>query len=73
MRVDDYYTVRRRSWFRLHEKGGKRHEVPAHQYAEPYIDAYLGAAGIADEKKEPRFRNDPWPKRRAHEKSVGPP
>ena len=28
MKVEDYYTEGRRAWFRLHEKGGKRHEVP---------------------------------------------
>ena len=30
MRVDDYYPVGKRWWLRLHEKGGKRHEMPAH-------------------------------------------
>ena len=34
MKVEDYYTEGRRAWFRLHEKGGKRHEVPAHHNAE---------------------------------------
>jgi integrase/recombinase XerD len=29
MQVADYYTEGRKTWFRLHEKGGKRHEVPA--------------------------------------------
>ena len=29
MRVEDYYVEGRKAWFRLHEKGGKRHEVPA--------------------------------------------
>ena len=53
MNVDDYYSEGKRWWFRLHEKGGKRHEVPAHHNAEAYMDAYLEAAGIADEKKEP--------------------
>jgi hypothetical protein len=28
MRVEDYYTQGRRGWVRLHEKGGKRHEMP---------------------------------------------
>ncbi len=43
--------------FRLHEKGGKRHEVPAHHNAEAYMDAYLAEAGIAGEKKTPLFRS----------------
>jgi site-specific recombinase XerD len=30
MRVEDYYTQGRRGWVRLHEKGGKRHEMPTH-------------------------------------------
>ena len=57
MKVEDYYTEGRRAWFRLHEKGGKRHEVPAHHNAEDYVDAYIAAAGIAAEKKSPLFRS----------------
>jgi integrase len=57
MRVEDYFQNGRRAWFRLHEKGGKRHEVPAHHNAEAYVDAYLAAAGIADQKKGPLFRS----------------
>ena len=30
MRVEDYYPNGKRWWVRLHEKGGKRHEMPAH-------------------------------------------
>jgi site-specific recombinase XerD len=56
MRVEDYFPTGKRWWFRLHEKGGKRHEVPAHHNAEEYLDAYLEAAGIGDEKKSPLFR-----------------
>ena len=57
MKVEDYYTEGRRAWFRLHEKGGKRHEVPAHHNAENYLDAYLEAAGIAADRKSPLFRS----------------
>jgi integrase len=57
MKVEDYYTEGRRAWFRLHEKGGKRHEVPAHHNAETYLDAYIGAAGIAIDRKGPLFRS----------------
>ena len=57
MRVQDYYENGKRAWFRLHEKGGKRHEVPAHHNAEAYLDAYLAAAGIANEKNTPLFRS----------------
>jgi integrase/recombinase XerD len=57
MRVEDYYQNGKRWWLRLHEKGGKRHEVPAHHNAEAYIDAYLNAAGIWEETKGPLFRS----------------
>jgi integrase len=57
MRVRDYYSEGKRWWFRLHEKGGKRHEVPAHHNAEAYMDAYLEAATISEEKRSPLFRS----------------
>ena len=44
-------------WFRLHEKGGKLHDVPAHHNAEAYVDAYLTAADIAGNTKSPLFRS----------------
>ena len=33
MRVEDVYVQSRRTWVRLHEKGGKRHEMPCNHYA----------------------------------------
>jgi integrase/recombinase XerD len=57
MHTEDYYQNGKRWWVRLHEKGGKRHEVPAHHNAEAYLDEYLAAAGIRDEKKSPLFRS----------------
>ncbi|PWU12002.1 MAG: integrase [Terriglobia bacterium] len=57
MCVEDYYQNGKRWWFRLHEKGGKRHEVPAHHNAQDYMDAYLEATGIWEEKKGPLFRS----------------
>jgi site-specific recombinase XerD len=57
MRVEDYFQNGKRWWIRLHEKGGKRHEVPAHHNAEAYLDAYLEAAGIRGEKKSVLFRS----------------
>jgi integrase/recombinase XerD len=56
MQVGDYYQNGKRYWIRLHEKGGKFHEVPVHHIAEEYLDAYVEAAGIADEKSKPLFR-----------------
>jgi integrase/recombinase XerD len=57
MNVEDYYQQGKRSWFRLHEKGGKFHEVPAHHNAEEYLDAYIAVAAIADERKGALFRS----------------
>ena len=34
MHVEDYFPKGKRWWVRLHEKGGKRHEVPAHHTLE---------------------------------------
>jgi len=57
MRVEDYYPKGKRWWVRLHEKGGKRHEMPAHHTLEAYLDAYIEAAGIRDGDKSPLFRS----------------
>jgi site-specific recombinase XerD len=57
MDVEDYYPQGKRWWFRLHEKGGKRHDMPAHHKAEEYVDAYLEAAKLRERKKEPIFRS----------------
>jgi site-specific recombinase XerD len=56
MRVEDYYQNGKRWWIRLHEKGGKFHEVPVHHKAEAYLDAYLEAAGIRSAPKSALFR-----------------
>jgi site-specific recombinase XerD len=57
MKVEDYYPNGKRWWVRLHEKGGKFHEVPAHHTLEEYLDAYIQAAGIAADPKSPLFRS----------------
>jgi site-specific recombinase XerD len=57
MRVEDYYPGGKRWWVRLHEKGGKRHEMPAHHKLEQFIDEYLDAAAIRDAGKTPLFRS----------------
>jgi site-specific recombinase XerD len=48
LHVREYYVQGTRRWIRLHEKGGKEHQVPVHHRAEEYVDAYLAAAGITD-------------------------
>ena len=57
MNVEDYYQQGKRSWIRLHEKGGKFHEVPAHHSAQEYLDEYIAAAGMAEDKKGALFRS----------------
>jgi integrase/recombinase XerD len=56
MEVRDYYSQGKRSFFRLHEKGGKFHQVPVHHTAVDYVEAYLEAAGTRGEGRSPLFR-----------------
>ena len=56
MRVEDYYESGKRAWIRLHEKGGKRHQVPAHHNAQDYLEEYLDRAGIRSDRKGLLFR-----------------
>ena len=57
LRVADYYTQGPRSFFRLHEKGGRYNVVPAHHTAQTYVDAYLIAAAIGEDRRGPLFRS----------------
>ena len=41
MRRQDYFRQERQGWLRLHEKGGTRHDVPAHHRAAEALDDYL--------------------------------
>jgi site-specific recombinase XerD len=41
MRLEDVYVQGRRTWVRLHEKGGKRHEMPCHHNLENYLFEYM--------------------------------
>jgi site-specific recombinase XerD len=50
MRVEDVYLQGRRTWVRLHEKGGKRHEMPCHHNLDTYLHAYIDAAALVDAK-----------------------
>jgi integrase/recombinase XerD len=59
MAVEDYYPQGKRWWLRLHEKNGKRHDMPAHHTLEAYLDAYITAAGIAEDAKGPLIRSAP--------------
>ena len=57
MRVEDYLPGRQALVVRLHEKGGKRHEMPAHHKLEQFLDEYLAVAGIRENGKTPLFRS----------------
>jgi site-specific recombinase XerD len=56
MDVEDVYVQGKRTWVRLHEKGGKEHTLPCHHELEAYLDAYMEAAGVDGEKGAPLFR-----------------
>lgn len=56
MRVGDYYPVGKRWWVRLHEKGGKEHEMPVHHTLQDWLDAYLHTARIGGDRKGFLFR-----------------
>lgn len=56
MEVRDVYVQNRRLWVRLHEKGGKLHEMPCHHSLEEYLDAYMEAGGLKDQPRSPLFR-----------------
>ena len=56
MKVEDVYVQNRRLWVRLHEKGGKRHEMPCHHNLEAYLHAYIDGCGLATDPKGPLFR-----------------
>jgi len=56
MKVEDVFVQNRRLWVRLHEKGGKRHEMPCHHNLEAYLHAYIDRCGLADDPKGPLFR-----------------
>ncbi|MDM0037334.1 tyrosine-type recombinase/integrase [Variovorax sp. J22P271] len=57
MKVEDVYVQGRRTWVRLHEKGGKVHEMPCHHHLDEYVHAYLNGAGLGEEKKAFLFRS----------------
>ena len=56
MRVEDVFVQNRRLWVRLHEKGGKRHEMPCHHNLEEYLTAYIDGCELRDQARGPLFR-----------------
>jgi hypothetical protein len=56
MRLEDVYVQGHCTWVRLHEKGGKQHEMPCHHNLEAYLHAYLDGAGLGGDGKGWLFR-----------------
>jgi hypothetical protein len=51
-----YFVQGRRRWVRLHEKGGKEHDVPCHHNLDHFLGEYIAAAGIAGDADGYLFR-----------------
>jgi site-specific recombinase XerD len=56
MKVEDVYVQHRRLWLRLHEKGGRVHEMPCHHSLQDYLHAYIDGCGLAGDPKGALFR-----------------
>jgi site-specific recombinase XerD len=56
MNLEDLVQTAGRSWLRLHEKGGKVHEMPVHHRLLEHLDAYIATLDPA-EAKSPLFRS----------------
>jgi site-specific recombinase XerD len=50
MRIEDVYIQGRRTWVRLHEKGGKQHEMPCHHNLETWLHEYIDGAQLGNAK-----------------------
>ena len=50
MQVEDVYIQGRRTWVRLHEKGGKLHAMPCHHNLDDYLHAYIKTASLTEGK-----------------------
>lgn len=48
MQIGDYFHQGHRPWVRLHEKGGKEHEMPVHHALQDLLEEYLKDAGLKD-------------------------
>jgi site-specific recombinase XerD len=46
MQVKDVFVEKRRTWIRLHEKGGKEHVMPCNQQLDVYLHAYINGTGL---------------------------
>jgi len=57
MSVKDVYPKQESLWVRLHEKGGKYHEMPCQHNLKVWLREYIEAAGIGEDKDTPLFRS----------------
>ena len=57
LRVRDYIQQGRRVFIRTHGKGGVEVDIPVHHQLAEYLDAYIEAAGLSDEKEGFLFRS----------------
>ncbi|MGI8989973.1 MAG: tyrosine-type recombinase/integrase [Bryobacteraceae bacterium] len=55
--VEDYFPQKKRLVAAPPRKNGKLNEMPCHNKLEEYLDAYIKAAGVADDRKGPLFRS----------------
>jgi len=53
MDVKDVYPKQESLWVRLHEKGGKHHEMPCQQNLKVWLKEYIEAGGLDGEKDTP--------------------
>jgi hypothetical protein len=58
MNVEDFFVQGRRKWARLHEKGRKEHEMPTHHNFDRYLEEFIAATGMAQDRKGPLFRTN---------------
>lgn len=56
MQVKDVFPRQDALWVRLHEKGGKRHEMPCQHNLKDWLREYIEAAGIGEDAGGPLFR-----------------
>ena len=59
MKVEDLQPKNSGWLIRLHEKGGKQHAMPCHHSLAEALHIYIGAAGIAEDRKGWLFRTSP--------------
>lgn len=57
LKVKDYVQQGRRAYLRIHGKGGVEVDIPVHHQLAEYLDAYIAAAGIGEERNAPLFRS----------------